>query len=163
MQAIKTFLLRLTQAIVVIMLLTIVVVLSAQIVARYLFEAPLVWSEELVLILLLWITFLGSALCLNLRGHISIDFVVQKMPEHIQRAAQLFTAILMVVFCAVLVYGGWLMIQATSGSITPGLKVSVAWHYGGTLVGGALMLLSAIEHLVSCIRYAPMSTKPATA
>jgi len=160
---IKLALLRITQTLVVTMLLAIVVVLTAQIVARYIFEAPLVWSEELVLIMLLWITFLGSALVLEARGHISIDFVVRLMPERMQRVIQLCTAGLMLVFCAALVYGGWLIVQATSGSITPGLKISVAWHYGGTLVGAVLMLLISIEQFVNCVRFAPAHTQPAVA
>lgn len=164
MYAIKNGLIRVTQGVIVTMLLTIVVVLMAQIIARYIFQNPLVWSEELVLILLLWITFLGSALLLEARGHISIDFMVRLMPERLQKAIQIIMAALMVGFCATLLYGGWTMVQATSASITPGLKVSVAWHYGGTLVGGGLMLIFAVEQFIHCLRFSPLqSDKPVVA
>ena len=157
MYIIKSLLLRATQALVIGMLLTIVVVLSAQIIARYIFELPLVWSEELVLVLLVWITFLGSALVLEKKGHINIDFALRLFPERLQRAIELCTAALMVVFCGILVFGGWIMVTSTLDSNMPGLKISVAWLYGGTLLGGVLMFLTAIEQFIQHVR--PASTQ----
>src|SRR5690625_848300 len=88
----------------VIMLLTMTVVMFVQIIFRYFFEIPFVWSEELALVLMIWVTFLGSALLLESKEHISIDFMVELMPPAIQKGAVIITAFLMLIFNVTLTY-----------------------------------------------------------
>jgi len=141
--------------ILVVMLLVMTLVPFAQIVFRYFFEMPLVWSEEMALVLMLWITFLGAALLQANSEHISIDFLVHLMPGTPQRAVEIDAAVLMLAFNCALTYGALLVVEATAGSITPGMKISVAWHYGGTLAGGLLLVLVSLEQLAAA------STRPA--
>ena len=42
-----------------------IVVLFAGVMARYVFHAPLVWSDELASILFLWLSMLGAVLALR--------------------------------------------------------------------------------------------------
>ena len=58
------------------LLSVVVVVTLLQIVLRYAFNAPLIWSEELARFLTVWMTFLGAAiiLChLHLFGDLFLD------------------------------------------------------------------------------------------
>lgn len=140
--------------ILVIMLLVMTLVLSAQIVSRYFFKLPLVWSEEMALVLMLWITFLGAALLLESKEHISIDFLVEMMPHATQRTLEIVATVLLLVFNVALTYGSFLVVEATRTSITPGMKISVAWHYGGAMIGGLLLTVVSIEQLVALFRRA---------
>lgn len=133
------------------MVLILTLVILAQIFWRYVLAWPLVWSEELSLILMCWTTFLGSALLMQSREHLAIDVFVALMPAPLARATAVLASVLITVFCIFLAYGGWVMVNRTLGSITPGLKVSVAWQYGGALVGGVLMVLSSLEALVATL------------
>jgi TRAP-type C4-dicarboxylate transport system permease small subunit len=45
----------------------------AQVVSRYLFGKPLVWSEELARFSLIWLTFVGSAFVMSYRRHIVVS------------------------------------------------------------------------------------------
>lgn len=134
------------------MLLAMTVVLFLQIICRYFFQVPLVWSEEMALVLMLWITFLGSALLQASNEHIGIDFLVRLLPHVTRRALEIVAGLLMFAFNCALAYGAWLVVQAVAGSITPGMKISMAWHYGSTLVGGLLLILVSIEQLVAAVR-----------
>lgn len=147
MHALRIALSTVTKWVVVTMLLVMIAVLFAQIVCRYFFEAPLVWSEELAMILMLWVTYLGAALLLESREHISIDYLVELMPIGLQHIVGILAAMLMLIFNLALTYGAYLVVQATSASILPGLKISGAWHYGGTLVGGTLLILVSLDQL----------------
>lgn len=129
------------------MVLAMTLVILAQIFWRYVLELPLVWSEELALILMCWITFLGSAMLLQSREHLAIDFLVAQMPLPLARAVAVFGSVLILLFCISLVYGAWILMGRTVNSITPGLKVSVAWQYGGAFVGGILLVLSSLEQI----------------
>lgn len=134
-----------------IMVLALTLLILGQIFWRYILEAPFVWSEELSLMLMTWITFLGSALLLMRNEHLGIDFLVEKMPRSLSRAALLLGQVLILTFCLCVIYGAWILMEQTYNSITPGLQISVAWQYGGAFVGGILMALVAIEQLVATL------------
>ncbi len=149
MRALRLAMSNLVKWLLVVMLLAMTLVLFAQIVFRYFFELPLVWSEEMALVLMLWITFLGAALLLQSKEHISIDFVIEMMPPTWQRIMAVAAALLLLVFNIALTYGAFLVVEATASSITPGMKISVAWHYGGAMVGGLLLAVVSLEQLIA--------------
>lgn len=150
MRTLRLAISNLIKWVLVIMLLLMTLVLFAQIVFRYFFEMPLVWSEEMALVLMLWITFLGAALLLESKEHISIDFLVEMMSPSSQRMVAIAAAVLMLIFNLALTYGAFLVVQATAASITPGMGISVGWHYGGAMIGGLLLAVVSLEQLLEC-------------
>lgn len=160
MRALRLAVSSLIKWILVVMLLAMTLVLFAQIVFRYFFEMPLVWSEEMALVLMLWITFLGAALLLESKEHISIDFLVEMMSPGAQRLMAIVATVLLLIFNVALTYGAFLVVEATASSITPGMKISVAWHYGGAMVGGFLLALVSIEHLLDYCGLTPRKGLP---
>jgi len=152
MQRLKDGLFWLVRWMVTLMLLIMTSVLFAQIVFRYFFQHPLVWSEELALVLMIWLTYLGSALLLATHEHISIDFLVELMPKAGQRWLAVVVAVLMIIFNIALTYGAWLVARATMRSTSPGLGISEAWHYAGPVIGGLLLVLVSFEELSGRLR-----------
>src|SRR4051794_11280267 len=57
-----------------------VVILFVGIIARYVFHAPLIWSDEVASALFLWLAMLGSVVALRLGGHM-------RMPAFVNRAS----------------------------------------------------------------------------
>jgi TRAP-type C4-dicarboxylate transport system permease small subunit len=56
-----------------------VVVLFTGVMARYVFHAPLVWTDELASILFLWLAMLGSVIALQRSEHMRLTAVVAGM------------------------------------------------------------------------------------
>src|ERR1700748_908635 len=56
-----------------------IAVLFAGIVGRYVFHAPLVWSDELAGILFLWLAMLGSVLAFQRDEHMRMTAIVGKL------------------------------------------------------------------------------------
>lgn len=152
MRMLKTLLFTITRWSLVAMVSLMTLVLFAQIIFRYFLQQPLIWSEELALVLMIWMTFIGSALLLATNQHISIDFMVELMPPVWQRLTAILVAILMLLFNLGLAYGAWLVAQRTASSTSPGLGISMAWHYAGTILGGLLMGVTSLEELIVRIR-----------
>jgi|SRR5690625_3017504 len=152
MRKLRLALITVLKWLLVLMLLGMTVVLFAQITFRYFFHIPFVWSEELAIILMLWLTFLGTAVLMETDEHISIDFFIELFPSVAQHVIELLSEVFVFLFNIGLVYGGYLVVMGTRGSITPGMKISVAWHYGGVVVGGVLLVLVSIERLLRVIK-----------
>jgi hypothetical protein len=55
-----------------------IVVLLAGVVARYVFHAPLVWSDELASILFLWLSMLGAVVALRRGEHMRMTALVSR-------------------------------------------------------------------------------------
>ena len=53
-----------------------IVILFAGVVARYVFDAPLVWSDELASILFLWLAMLGAVIALRRDEHMRMTAAV---------------------------------------------------------------------------------------
>ncbi|WP_319412495.1 TRAP transporter small permease [uncultured Cohaesibacter sp.] len=86
------------------MLSMVVVVTLLQIALRYLFNAPLIWSEEFVRFVTVWMTFIGAVVVCYDGRHLNVDVFLQKAPGPIKRALHWFNAILSLAFLTIL---GW--------------------------------------------------------
>ncbi|MEQ8895504.1 MAG: TRAP transporter small permease [Roseovarius sp.] len=148
MELVKNSLALILRWILTAMVLAMTLLILGQVFWRYVLEAPFVWSEELSLLLMTWITFLGAALLLMRNEHLGIEVFIEKMPPLAAKASLLLGRALVLLFCICLVYGAWILMEKTRNSITPGLQISVAWQYGGAFVGGILMALVALEQFV---------------
>lgn len=144
------------------MLLAMTLTILAQIVARYVLAAPLVWSEELALVLMVWITFVGSALILESEDHVSIDMLAEMAPPRLAGLLALLSAVLIAGFSAALTWGAWKIIAIVKTSTMAGLGVSVAWQYAGVLIGGGLLFLVSCELIAKALRRLATSGGPAS-
>lgn len=61
--------------------------LFANVMSRYFFQMPLFWAEEVLRYLIVWVTFLGMAVCVRKNAHICLDLLLNYLPE--QRRAWL--------------------------------------------------------------------------
>ncbi|MEJ5300585.1 MAG: TRAP transporter small permease [Thermodesulforhabdaceae bacterium] len=71
---------RLIEVVVAVLGIIMILVMGSQVVARYVFNHSLFWSEEVGRIILVWLTFLGSTIAYKRKLHIGIDFMVRKLP-----------------------------------------------------------------------------------
>ncbi len=59
-------------------------------IARYFFNSPFVWTEEVQVWMIVWAVFGGAGYAFRQGAHISIDVLVEKMPAKIQTAIEWF-------------------------------------------------------------------------
>ncbi|MAO55928.1 MAG: C4-dicarboxylate ABC transporter substrate-binding protein [Rhodospirillaceae bacterium] len=78
--------------------LLIGLMLSYEVIARYLFNAPTSWAEEGSRMLQLWATFLGAAFILRDQGLIRVSAIVLLLPERLQRVAEAITLLFIIWF-----------------------------------------------------------------
>ena len=84
----------------------ILVLVVAQVVLRYVFNSPLTWSEELAVYIMVWMTFIGSVICMRDNEHIEVTILVDYLPPGLRRAAILFSRLASVIFLLVVMYYG---------------------------------------------------------
>ncbi len=63
----------------------VLLVMTAQVISRYVFNNPIVWSEEFSRYSFVWISYLGCAYCVGVDGHTSITALRDRLPEFWQK------------------------------------------------------------------------------
>ncbi len=122
----------------------ILVVVTANVFARYIFNAPFHWAEEVTAITLILVTLFPAAEILKKGMHIKFELIKQKLPENIWAFLEVLINLLSMVFTSVLT---WQTFMATRlvylrNMKEPSLLGTPMWvPYGFMLIGIAVLFL----------------------
>ena len=133
-----------------IMIILATLLLFTNIILRYFFNANTTWAEEFVRYSMIWITFIGMAICFKKGIHFSVDILIKSLPDKGSRLLQIIINIISIIFMLMLIYYGMeiTIFNFHSGQITPSLEISISWVYLAIPVGAALSLLHLILNTI---------------
>ena len=120
---------------------TIVVLTIAQVFFRFVLGAPLIWSEELARLLLVWVTFIGAAVVCWDGRHLNVDVVFLKLPGKFRQFVRNLNAAISIVFLGILVYFSIPLIQIDHMTELGALEISGSYVRIPAAIGGVLMLV----------------------
>jgi len=130
----------------------IVVVLFSGVVTRYLFNAPLFWSDEICLLGLLWLTFLGGAILVRQDKNVSITIFTDMLPRGVMRPLGMVNHLLIIICLGVMILQSWKLSEHLSDSTTPALRMSEFWFAASLLIGFVVMLYYQVQRFIADIR-----------
>lgn len=133
----------------IILFAAMVVVGTYQIVTRFVFNKPSTVSEELLTYTFAWMAMLASSYVFGKRDHMKMSFIADKLPEGKRRVLDIVIEILLVVFAAaVLIYGGFTIMNLTMTQKTASLGVSMGVIYAVMPVSGILIVIYGILNII---------------
>ena len=142
MKKFKIFFRYFEEAICAILLIIMVCVSSLNIIARYLPGISFAASEDLVVNLFVWLTMLGAVVAVKHKAHISIAFVVRKIPVRHQAVFIIIQYLAICIMFSLLLFYGvcetWSEYRA--GMITYSLGWPF-WFFTLALPAGSLLFL----------------------
>ncbi|MCI8960386.1 MAG: TRAP transporter small permease [Lachnospiraceae bacterium] len=101
-----------------VVLLAIVLIVSAQVVARKFLGTSIIWSEEVARLLMVWMAFISLAIGVAKRLHISISMFYDRLPEPVQKAADVLERICtLFAGTVIMVYGARLVAASTTSTL----------------------------------------------
>jgi TRAP-type C4-dicarboxylate transport system permease small subunit len=115
-----------------------------QVVARYLFNQPPTWTEELARFCQVWIVLLGASICLRKGSHLSVDYLGPLLSRRARTAVAVITGCLIAIYSAVVVIWGVQLLLIGMEQTSPAMQLNMGWVYLVFPVSGSLMLLEAI-------------------
>jgi tripartite ATP-independent transporter DctM subunit len=126
---------------VAILVLVEIGVLFAGVVARYVFQRPLIWSDELAGILFLWLAMLGAASAFRRSEHMRMTALVSMTGRRWWPVFDALATVGGIVLMAALLQPAWEVMLDESFVTTPALQISNAWRTAAMPVGVAVMIL----------------------
>jgi tripartite ATP-independent transporter DctM subunit len=129
------------------LLVAITVLLFLQTLFRYVLRVPIGWAEEAARFGLIWLTFLGAAVCSRRDLHSRFAIVLDHAPGSLRRAMGAISELVTFLFASIMVVKGWDMVQRARYERWIMLDLPVSYSYLAIPVSGLLILGFALHRL----------------
>ncbi|MFC3123166.1 TRAP transporter small permease [Agaribacter flavus] len=133
---------------------TLALVLVAQVLSRYVLNAPLGWTEEVARYQLVVLAFVGASIGFRKNTHISFVYFQRFIPQVLKSTVMSILSLINTVFLAFLLYTCVKIMPLLSSHEMSSLAFSISALYG--LVGLALLacLLRSSMHTITSFKHA---------
>ncbi|AER65964.1 Tripartite ATP-independent periplasmic transporter DctQ component [Thermovirga lienii DSM 17291] len=88
-------------------------ILFYEVVARYCFNSPTIWTQEVSIYIFIWTMLAGAAYTLQIGKHVRIDLILIHLSPRTQIFLEIITSVLGMFFSAYVATQGWDMVQAS--------------------------------------------------
>src|SRR5919199_1774799 len=126
-----------------------IIVLLAGILARYVFHAPIVWSDELAGMLFLWLAMLGSVIAFQRGEHMRMTAIVGMLGPRARAFLDVVAVAAPLAFLLLVLHPAYEFAADEVFVTTPALEIANSWRAAALPVGIVLMLLTALLRLAS--------------
>lgn len=139
---------KILKVVLCVVLISMVVILMAHILARYVFNNSLTWSEELLKILLVWFGLLSVSVLAARREHVAIVVFKEHMPKKVADILTKVTQVITVLICLVVIYVGVQYILSAGHRPTPALRLPYGYAYAAIPVSFTFVTLFEFRNLL---------------
>ncbi|MDR6991909.1 TRAP transporter small permease [Luteimonas sp. 3794] len=154
----KTVLDRLADAVIAVAataLFGLVIVQGWQVFARYVINDSPSWTEPVTLLLLATAMSLGAAAGVHTNRHFGFFLLQEHMRPTIRRLVELLVPLVIVAIGAVIAWWATILLFDGLGIKAAGANLPQSINYLPLSIGGALMVLFALNRFVRVLRPAP--------
>jgi len=138
----------------ILLFIALVVVVFLQVVSRYIFHNPLIWSEEVARFLLFWVALMGASLSVKTKRHFTIEFFT---PEKIQnktlkRIFQIIPNFCIVLFGLLMIIVGFKYCLMGRLRVGPSSNIKMLYIYLAIPIAGITMVIYSLYHIVHIVK-----------
>ena len=133
-------------------LLVIVTIVFYQVFGRYVLNSSPTWTENLALVLILYVTLIGAAVGVRDAGHIGMDSLLVMLPDRLREKIELVIHVLVAVFGLAMAYNGWILGASVGTVKIANLGLPEVVRYVPLVASGILIVLFSIEHILALLR-----------
>ena len=133
-------------------LLVIVTIVFYQVFGRYVLNSSPTWTENLALVLILYVTLIGAAVGVRDAGHIGMDSLLVMLPDSTREKIELVIHVLVALFGLAMAYNGWILGASVGTVKIPNLGLPEVIRYVPLVASGVLIVSFSIEHIIALLR-----------
>lgn len=140
------FLRNIEEILCVILLSTIVIVTTMQVISRYLLDLPNGWAEELVRFLFIWLVFFGASAGVKRKSHIKVEFFLERMSPLWKKITSITANVIVIGVLLLLIYQGTMLTTRMSTVSAISLPITWGYVYSAVPIGCLFILFRVIQH-----------------
>lgn len=109
---------------------------------------PINWSVDMAVCLFAWCTFLGGDVAMRNNKLMSVDFLIEKLPEKYRSSIELINLLIILIFLLALIVYGIHLSYTTRFRTFQGIPgFSYTWVTISVPIAGTLMVITAINKI----------------
>ena len=122
----------------------LVAVTFGGVIFRYVLNQPIKWLEEVQMMSIVWVVFLGSGAAFRQGGHVAVEIIVELFPARVQKAIHIFVSLLVIAVLLMLtsLSAKYVGVFLASGRCTGILRVPYYQIYGIVPLACIWMIIS---------------------
>ena len=129
-------------------LVVLTVIFGWLVFGRYVLNATPTWVEQVALLLVMLIAFLGAAVGVHDNTHLSVSILRTSVPKRIRTICVVISDIAMAGFGGLMLWYGAQLTVFKWGSLIPLIQVPEGLRSLPLTIGGGLILLFSLGHLI---------------
>jgi TRAP-type C4-dicarboxylate transport system permease small subunit len=133
-----------------------VAIIGYEVVMRYGFNAPRIWVQDMVVMLVGGCFAIGGIVVLYEGSHIRITAIYDNVPRHVQRGMDLLAALVASSYLALISYGAWINARL---AIALNETTGTSWDSPLPMVLKTILLVSASVMCVIAVMHVYRSIK----
>ncbi|WP_439239668.1 MULTISPECIES: TRAP transporter small permease [Lonepinella] len=138
---IKKFVDKTMEYLCILIVLLMCILVTYQVITRYVFDQPSSVSEILSRYLFIWLVLFGGAYVFGLREHMSISFLKQKLSNKVQIYLDMFSEFIIAIFTfTIMILGGYSITQRQMLQMDSSLQLPVGIIYSAIPIAGIIMI-----------------------
>ncbi|MDQ8020535.1 MAG: TRAP transporter small permease [Moraxellaceae bacterium] len=123
-----------------------------QVFGRYIMNDTPTWAEALALLLVLYVTMLGTAVGVRDAGHIGMESLLAICPQPYKKWLEIFIHGIVACFGACMTYNGQLLARSAMDQKIPTLGLPEGLFNIPITIAGVLIALFSIEHIIALVK-----------
>ncbi len=139
---------RIVEPLCAIMMIAEVVVLGCGVFSRYVLHNALVWSDEVAVLLLLWMAMLGAVTAFRRGEHVRLAVIVRRASPHIAHVLDVIASVVVAIFALELLPASRAFLIQEQTNLTPPLNIPNSYAVAAVVVGLSLILIIALLRLI---------------
>ncbi|WP_439234778.1 TRAP transporter small permease [Lonepinella koalarum] len=138
---IKKFVDKTMEYLCILIVLLMCILVTYQVITRYVFDQPSSVSEILSRYLFIWLVLFGGAYVFGLREHMSISFLKQKLSDKVQIYLDMLSEFIIAIFTfTIMILGGYSITLRQMLQMDSSLQLPVGIIYSAIPIAGIIMI-----------------------
>ncbi|MDY4010278.1 MAG: TRAP transporter small permease [Fusobacterium gastrosuis] len=141
----------LTRFIIGLSVLILSVVTSLQVVARFIFNSPIAWGQDIIRLSFIYLVFYGGAYCVIKNEHLNIDILLTSLDEKKAKYINIFIEITLIFFFIFLIYYGFIFTKTGLYQKAPYLPIPMSLYYFSLPTASIVMIYFEARKIMTLI------------
>ena len=130
------------------------IIIFVQVIARYVFQNSLTWSEELARYLFVWLVYFSVSFTARRQKHIRIDAAISLYPKKLRPYIDILSEVIVLAFSIFIAVTGVTVFHkiAWSGQMSPAIGIPMQFVYAAPMVGMALTAIRQVQCIMKKVK-----------
>lgn len=130
------------------------IIIFVQVIARYVFQNSLTWSEEMARYMFVWLVYFSVSYTARREKHIRIDAAINLYPKKMRPYIELVSEIIVLCFAIFIAITGYTVFGkiAWSGQMSPAMRIPMQFVYAAPMIGLGLTAIRQVQCIMRKVK-----------